>query len=818
MKTQGIFLQKITKNQRRRGKILSIVLAHLLILSSLFIQPTPSSQAATEVTVYITEGILNHAVNRTMSVGETRAGWGIELNKNRKVKSAVWGTSNTEIATVTGNNSGAVVTAHKEGTAKLKLTVVTDENETVSTECLISSVTVIEADKQPTGYVKKTANFYRGASTEVKVRNTGQAGQKLTVIALCEDFYRVRLPDDYEFGDELNQATTYARKQDIEIPVTDLSITGAEEADTIKLGGSLQLKAVTKPELATRKEILWSSSNDSIASVSAEGKVTARKTGTVEITAKEKYTGISASCGLRIVRDTPVSSPAAKRKLKLEKDSDFRGNYVGWEKFTDASYYQLYIGTWKEKRKKVVYKSVKTTQTFYYDTNIKKGLVYHYYLKAYSQAGKCLDTSRKIKIKATAPELTAEPVSLTSIRLNWKPEKSRHIKGIQGYRIYRSSQKKGKYKCIKQIKKKKTFQWSDTKRKSETTYYYKICAYQKKKKKTKNGAKSEVVMAKTYGMASEATNWNYFYSMKDKWNGVCMEQEKVTEAQSIQRMNDYSVYQNEETTYPYIKYHLTTDTLYIHVYVEYLSYKEVDGEAVRTAPPSQKLSYEGKEQGKTYREEFIDGITYAYNIHVQGNGEDFAPGVNFQTKLVLHERGTETVHANQRFLEVRIGGVCPDCQWYKTYWFHGNEMGVGDTGVEGHHLYLSINEELGHQEMPQSFRSVVSHELGHVLGLCDGYGVELANGEIIDRMRENDETCIQMSADDWKSIMKTSREKIKMKANDIEMMLLAYGHSVSENEIDVSQAYQDYNYQGHYETSEAIINRKDGYVENENRK
>ncbi|MCH5266510.1 MAG: hypothetical protein J1F02_11460 [Lachnospiraceae bacterium] len=36
-------------------------------------------KAAAEVRVYITEGTLNHAINRTMTVGEERSGWGIEL-------------------------------------------------------------------------------------------------------------------------------------------------------------------------------------------------------------------------------------------------------------------------------------------------------------------------------------------------------------------------------------------------------------------------------------------------------------------------------------------------------------------------------------------------------------------------------------------------------------------------------------------------------------------------------------------------------------------------------------------------------------------
>ena len=86
--------------------------------------------------------------------------------------------------------------------------------------------------------------------------------------------------------------------------------------------------------------------------------------------------------------------------------------------------------------------------------------------------------------------------------------------------------------------------------------------------------------------------------------------------------------------------------------------------------------------------------------------------------------------------------------------------------------------------------------------------VETREGNIIDRMRENGETCIYTNDDKWKNIMKCDREEEKITANDVEMMLLAYGRSADDKD-DVSQAYQDYVYQGRYETSEVIRDRKD---------
>lgn len=110
--------------------------------------PQPPARAAAEVTLKIMEGETGHAINRTMHTNEVRSGWTIELNHDRTVKKAEWKTSDPSVMTVSGTNSGATVTTHKEGTAVLTLTVRTDQDETVTDECLISSMTRLEAAKR----------------------------------------------------------------------------------------------------------------------------------------------------------------------------------------------------------------------------------------------------------------------------------------------------------------------------------------------------------------------------------------------------------------------------------------------------------------------------------------------------------------------------------------------------------------------------------------------------------------------------------------------------------------------------------------------
>lgn len=69
---------------------------------------------------------------------------------------------------------------------------------------------------------------------------------------------------------------------------TTVAVTGIEinnSVNSIKVGRSETLTATIKPNNATDKNITWKSSDESIATVNANGKVTAKKPGTVDITA-----------------------------------------------------------------------------------------------------------------------------------------------------------------------------------------------------------------------------------------------------------------------------------------------------------------------------------------------------------------------------------------------------------------------------------------------------------------------------------------------------------------------------------------------------
>lgn len=105
-------------------------------------------------------------------------------------------------------------------------------------------------------------------------------------------------------------------------------------------------------------------------------------------------------------------------------------------------------------------------------------------------AGSGLSMSKTLVVlpsKVTGVKLTAKKKAMT---VAWKK-----TAGASGYKVYRATSKKGKYKCVKTAS-SKTTSFTNKKLKKNKKYYYKVCAFVKSGKKTYNGAYSTVVMKK----------------------------------------------------------------------------------------------------------------------------------------------------------------------------------------------------------------------------------------------------------------------------------------------------------------------------------
>jgi len=89
----------------------------------------------------------------------------------------------------------------------------------------------------------------------------------------------------------------------IENETIDVESVDIDEADaSVKVGKSITLKATVSPVDATNKNITWSSSNTSVASVSESGKVSGVSEGTAVITAK--IGEVSDTCTVTVTKDS----------------------------------------------------------------------------------------------------------------------------------------------------------------------------------------------------------------------------------------------------------------------------------------------------------------------------------------------------------------------------------------------------------------------------------------------------------------------------------------------------------------------------------
>ena len=89
------------------------------------------------------------------------------------------------------------------------------------------------------------------------------------------------------------------------IAVTKLTL--SESSAEVSVGKTLTLSCTIEPSNATNKELIWSSSDETIATVDAQGVVTGVKAGTVTITVASKSDpSVKATCTVTVVGETSI--------------------------------------------------------------------------------------------------------------------------------------------------------------------------------------------------------------------------------------------------------------------------------------------------------------------------------------------------------------------------------------------------------------------------------------------------------------------------------------------------------------------------------
>lgn len=106
--------------------------------------------------------------------------------------------------------------------------------------------------------------------------------------------------------------------------------------------------------------------------------------------------------------------------------------------------------------------------------------------------------------------------SYNSIKLTW----NKTVNGANGYAVYRSTSKDGKYTLRKTITSKNTIEFTDTGLDTNTTYYYKVRPYRMISDKKEYGSYSEIVCAKPVLSKTTITVSSISKKATIKWNKV----------------------------------------------------------------------------------------------------------------------------------------------------------------------------------------------------------------------------------------------------------------------------------------------------------
>lgn len=216
-----------------------------------------------------------------------------------------WSSSNDEIASV---DSQGIVTAKREGTCRV--TVKSIENENISTSCLINvtPVYVTSFEISPTEWKGKAGERFLITVTSMLPED---ATNKSVTYSIDSD-YVVRLDEDGYFsalhaGEAViivsangSQGCYAECKVTVEpAPVTAIEMTPGSY--TCVVGGSVSISANVLPQYASNKVLSWSSSDEKIAEVDKRGKIIAKGVGKCVITAAATDgSGVTATCEITV--------------------------------------------------------------------------------------------------------------------------------------------------------------------------------------------------------------------------------------------------------------------------------------------------------------------------------------------------------------------------------------------------------------------------------------------------------------------------------------------------------------------------------------
>ena len=236
---------------------------------------------------------------------------------NATNKTVTWSSDKTSVATVDANGK---ITAVSEGTAtitakagdKTATCSVTVKKNTVAVESVTldkSSLELTEGETatltatvKPDNATNKTVTWTSSSSSIATVDQNGK------ITAVSEGTATITA----KAGDKTATCSVTIKKNTVAVESVTLDKSSLELTE----GETATLTATVKPDNATNKTVMWSSDKTSVATVDANGKITAVSEGTATITAKAGDK--TATCSVTVKKNTVAVESVTLDKSSLE--------------------------------------------------------------------------------------------------------------------------------------------------------------------------------------------------------------------------------------------------------------------------------------------------------------------------------------------------------------------------------------------------------------------------------------------------------------------------------------------------------------------
>ena len=168
---------------------------------------------------------------------------------------------------------------------------------------------------------------------------------------------------------------------------------------------------------------------------------------------------------------------------------------LDWAEEDGYKGYKIYRKIGKKGKWKLIKTIKKSSTTTYTDTKVVAGKKYYYRVRPYKNVkkkikyGKYTNTESSYALRPEKSSLYAYDKSKTKVSLSIE-----EVDDATGYAIYRKVGNKGKWKLVKRTT---STDYTNTKLKKNTTYYYKVKSYVKVGKKRVYSRASKIIKVKT---------------------------------------------------------------------------------------------------------------------------------------------------------------------------------------------------------------------------------------------------------------------------------------------------------------------------------